>query len=390
MKEVKIKGKTYIRTAAAAKLFGYSQDYLGQLSREGRIAAKRVGRSWFVDPDSVADYQRELETEAGATEKEVKQTKKQQSEKKVTLQSDNQTHHVLIHTEDTSRGSADTSTPTTFKERLQQKGKPAKNKISAISDKQSSSFHKNTEIAEIKSKDEATSDSEKEKNNNKNIHISARKDALPKWQQVSYEPDATELHPQVKRTDYPPISNKKDQREGRDEASEPQPTRTLRVHNTSDMYSIVPSKIPSVRLRGRVPVKGEDEVQELPSLTKTREKIAALSDVAAVSSDILGNEVTDGADTKIFNEDVPNPRSSGDSSKKTSASPSNRSTQSILRKSGARPWILTLVVSLGVLLVSYLALSIGLIVTIDTTTGTSSTSWYFNPFSLLEIANLWM
>lgn len=48
MDTVEIQGETYIRAQDAAKEVGYTGDYVGQLSRSGKIVAKQVGRAWYV------------------------------------------------------------------------------------------------------------------------------------------------------------------------------------------------------------------------------------------------------------------------------------------------------------------------------------------------------
>ena len=378
MKEVKIKGKTYIRTAAAAKLYGYSQDYLGQLSREGRIAAKRVGRSWFVDPDSVAAYQRELEAEAAAEQAE------EQPEHSVSLHSDNRAHHVSIHTDDTA-SATEKSSPTTFEERIAQIKDQQKKTISDISDNRDTSSGTDTEIAQRSPEETVGYDSRIQKKVKVNINISARKDSSPRWHQANYEPDATALHPEMKKIDHQP-SPRSQKKVSKDETEESLPTRTLRVHSNTDQYSIVPSEMPSVRLRGRIAVKGEDEVKELPSLSNTKQKIAALPDSPDASSDISGAD-TDAIEVRSSKSSVLSTDIAQDIQKTTTTSslPPGSYTPATVTQQTSRQWPITLAMVFVLLLVSYLALSIGLTTTIDSTTGTTSTSWYFVPFSLSEL-----
>lgn len=54
MKEVTIDGTRYVSAAIAAKEFKYTTDYIGQLCRAKRVDAQLVGRSWYVNPDSLA------------------------------------------------------------------------------------------------------------------------------------------------------------------------------------------------------------------------------------------------------------------------------------------------------------------------------------------------
>lgn len=46
-------GKEYISASRAALESGYAADYVGQLCRSGKIPAKLIGRSWYVDIDAL-------------------------------------------------------------------------------------------------------------------------------------------------------------------------------------------------------------------------------------------------------------------------------------------------------------------------------------------------
>lgn len=54
MKEVLINGVTYLPASALAKDFRYTTDYIGQLCRSKKVDAQLVGRSWYVNPLSLA------------------------------------------------------------------------------------------------------------------------------------------------------------------------------------------------------------------------------------------------------------------------------------------------------------------------------------------------
>lgn len=54
-----ILGKKYISARQAAFVSGYSQDYVGQLCRAGKIDAKRVGRGWYVNENDLLNYEKE-------------------------------------------------------------------------------------------------------------------------------------------------------------------------------------------------------------------------------------------------------------------------------------------------------------------------------------------
>ena len=49
-------GKSYISSKRAAQVFGYTNDYIGQLSRSKKISSIMVGRDRFVDYSSVSNY----------------------------------------------------------------------------------------------------------------------------------------------------------------------------------------------------------------------------------------------------------------------------------------------------------------------------------------------
>lgn len=56
MEELEISGKRYISTRSAAKKYKYHADYIGQLIRGKKIVGQKVGRSWYVDADSLETY----------------------------------------------------------------------------------------------------------------------------------------------------------------------------------------------------------------------------------------------------------------------------------------------------------------------------------------------
>ncbi|MEN9561045.1 MAG: hypothetical protein RIQ56_318 [Candidatus Parcubacteria bacterium] len=56
--EVNFGGKQYISSKRAAELSGYSQDYIGQLARGGYIDARRVGGLWYVEFESLQNYEK--------------------------------------------------------------------------------------------------------------------------------------------------------------------------------------------------------------------------------------------------------------------------------------------------------------------------------------------
>lgn len=46
-------GKTYVSAPYAARITGYSSDYVGQLARSGTILSRQVGSRWYVDRQAI-------------------------------------------------------------------------------------------------------------------------------------------------------------------------------------------------------------------------------------------------------------------------------------------------------------------------------------------------
>jgi hypothetical protein len=62
--DLQIEGKKYISSKRAAQICGYTQDYVGQLIRENKIVAQRMGRAWFVSEESILSYLKIVEAKA--------------------------------------------------------------------------------------------------------------------------------------------------------------------------------------------------------------------------------------------------------------------------------------------------------------------------------------
>lgn len=54
--ELTFDGKIYISAKRASELTGYTRDYVGQLARSGKIGARRIDRTWFIDRDSILSH----------------------------------------------------------------------------------------------------------------------------------------------------------------------------------------------------------------------------------------------------------------------------------------------------------------------------------------------
>ncbi len=59
-----LKGTKYVKASKAAKDLGYSSDYVGQLCRGGTVDAHLVGRTWYVNPDTLGAHRIEKKRNA--------------------------------------------------------------------------------------------------------------------------------------------------------------------------------------------------------------------------------------------------------------------------------------------------------------------------------------
>ncbi len=58
MDVIEISGSRYIKATDAARAVGYTTDYVGQLSRSGKIDAKRIGRVWYVNEEEILAHKK--------------------------------------------------------------------------------------------------------------------------------------------------------------------------------------------------------------------------------------------------------------------------------------------------------------------------------------------
>ncbi len=56
MEVISIEGIEYVKANQIAKRFKYTTDYIGQLCRAGKVEAKLVGRTWYVNPESLSGH----------------------------------------------------------------------------------------------------------------------------------------------------------------------------------------------------------------------------------------------------------------------------------------------------------------------------------------------
>ncbi len=71
MSIVQIDGEEYCKASTLAKKYRYTNDYIGQLCRSGKVKATLVGRSWYVSEESLVGHKRSRYVKSSLDEKSV-------------------------------------------------------------------------------------------------------------------------------------------------------------------------------------------------------------------------------------------------------------------------------------------------------------------------------
>lgn len=58
MEEISFKGENYVKASVLARKYGYTADYVGQLCRSDQVKATLVGRSWYVNEESLLEHRK--------------------------------------------------------------------------------------------------------------------------------------------------------------------------------------------------------------------------------------------------------------------------------------------------------------------------------------------
>ncbi|MFA6459130.1 MAG: hypothetical protein WCV79_01905, partial [Candidatus Paceibacterota bacterium] len=84
-----IEGKKFISSRRASEITKYTNDYVGQLCRSGKIHAQRVGRAWFVEEASILAHQKnsleQLVSNGQASAASVSEVSSEQAREEKTL-----------------------------------------------------------------------------------------------------------------------------------------------------------------------------------------------------------------------------------------------------------------------------------------------------------------
>ncbi len=60
---LEVNNKTYLPSVVLAKEFNYTSDYISKLARDEKVLGTRVGRQWFIEPESLRTFILQLEVE---------------------------------------------------------------------------------------------------------------------------------------------------------------------------------------------------------------------------------------------------------------------------------------------------------------------------------------
>lgn len=78
MNVLELNGTKYVKASSIARELGYTSDYVGQLCRSGKVNAQLVGRSWYVEDDSIRKHKNSRYRSTNAkTKQEITKIKNQ-------------------------------------------------------------------------------------------------------------------------------------------------------------------------------------------------------------------------------------------------------------------------------------------------------------------------
>lgn len=102
MKTLQLDGVEYVKASEAAKAHGYTSDYVGQLCRGGKIKAELVGRSWYVNIESLLKHRKNRYRSNQKKTKEAIEVTKREQKKEETPHYYSRVSHAIQYDEDTT------------------------------------------------------------------------------------------------------------------------------------------------------------------------------------------------------------------------------------------------------------------------------------------------
>lgn len=79
---LEVNNKKYLPSVVLAKEFNYTSDYISKLARDEKILGTRIGRQWFVEPESLRTFILQLEVEKKLVKEELSLERKRERTEK--------------------------------------------------------------------------------------------------------------------------------------------------------------------------------------------------------------------------------------------------------------------------------------------------------------------
>lgn len=76
METITLNGKEYTKVSLLAKKYKYTTDYIGQLCRAEKVDAELVGRTWYVDEDTLKKHKKSRYSKTRSNDKSTKDASK--------------------------------------------------------------------------------------------------------------------------------------------------------------------------------------------------------------------------------------------------------------------------------------------------------------------------
>lgn len=100
MEVIAIDGQQFVKASVAARQAGYTADYVGQLARSGAVPARLIGRTWYVDVETLRTHR--VLKKRSARLKAREQVKKALAERKALAAVPSEPQKVSRYEEDQS------------------------------------------------------------------------------------------------------------------------------------------------------------------------------------------------------------------------------------------------------------------------------------------------
>lgn len=104
MEVLTLNGKQYVKASKAAKDLGYASDYVGQLCRSGAVDAHLVGRTWYVNPETLGAHRVDKKRNARVKAREYAKKSIEEVKQLHLKENTNKAQNIVIHYEKDPQG----------------------------------------------------------------------------------------------------------------------------------------------------------------------------------------------------------------------------------------------------------------------------------------------